>query len=346
MQTQRVLDETTFIAKYKPYKIDDFFLEPAHNRVLKMLIDIDELNILLVGNSCSGKTSLVDAFIRDYYNLPINASFPEDNILLINNLKEQGIHYFRSEMKTFCQSRSNIKGKKKMIIVDDIDLMNEQSQQVFRNYIDKHSHNLLFISVCTNIQKVNESLQSRLHIIKINPCKRENLVETMEKIIAKENLLIDADAREFILDISDNSVRVLINYLEKIYILGIHVTIDIAHRLCANISYVHFERFVDSLYKKDLKTAVLTLYEVHEYGYSVIDILDYFFSFVKMTDKIDEELKYEILPFLCKYITIFHKVHEDVIELSFFANNLLTLFNAYKEQNENPISYSSSDDEK
>ena len=124
------------------------------------------------------------------------------------------------------------------------------------------------------------------------------------------------------------------------------MTLDIAHRLCANISYVHFERFVDSLYKKDLKIAVLTLYEVHEYGYSVIDILDYFFSFVKMTDKIDEELKYEILPFLCKYITIFHKVHEDVIELSFFANNLLTLFNAYKEQNENPISYSSSDDEK
>jgi DNA polymerase III delta prime subunit len=345
MNTDRKLDETTFIAKYKPYKIDDFFLEPAHNRVLKMLIDIDELNILLVGNSCSGKTSLVDAFIRDYYNLPITASFPDDNILIINNLKEQGIHYFRSEMKTFCQSRSNIRGKKKMIIVDDIDLINEQSQQVFRNYIDKHSHNVLFISVCTNIQKVNESLQSRLHIIKITPCKRENLVSTMEKIIEKEGLNIDADAREFILDISDNSVRVLINYLEKIYILGEHVTLDIAHRICANISYVHFERFIDSLNKNDLKTAVLILYEVHEYGYSVIDILDYFFSFVKMTNKIDEELKYEILPFLCKYITIFHKVHEDVIELAFFANNLLFLYNQYKEQNKDQIVYASSDDE-
>jgi hypothetical protein len=100
------------------------------------------------------------------------------------------------------------------------------------------------------------------------------------------------------------------------------------------------------LNKKDLKTAVLILYEVHEYGYSVIDILDYFFSFVKMTDKIDEEMKYQILPFLCKYITIFHKVHEDVIELAFFANNLLMLFNQYKEQNENTVSYSSSDDER
>ena len=346
MQKPRVFDETTFISKYKPYRIDDFFLEPAHNRVLKMLINIDELNILLVGNSCSGKTALIDAFIRDYYNLANDVSFPEDNILLINNLKEQGIQYFRSEMKTFCQSRSNISGKKKMIIVDDIDLINEQSQQVFRNYIDKHSHNVLFISVCTNIQKVNESLQSRLHIIKINSSKREDLMSVMKKIIEREKLSTDDDAREFILDISDNSVRVLINYLEKIYILGEHVSLDIARRLCANISYINFERFIDSLNKKDLKTAVLILYEVHDYGYSVIDILDYFFSFVKMTDKIEEEMKYQILPFLCKYITIFHKVHEDVIELAFFANNLLLLFNQYNEQNTNPISYSSSDDEK
>jgi hypothetical protein len=29
------------------------------------------------------------------------------------------------------------------------------------------------------------------------------------------------------------------------------------------------------------------------------------------------------LPFLCKYITIFHKVHEDVIELAFFTNSLI-----------------------
>jgi hypothetical protein len=28
---------------------------------------------------------------------------------------------------------------------------------------------------------------------------------------------------------------------------------------------------------------------------------------------------------LCKYITIFHKMHEDVIELAFFTNNLMHL---------------------
>lgn len=320
------LDQNTFILKYKPYFISDFYLEKAHLTVLKSLNELDDLNLLIVGNSCSGKTSLIYAIIREYYGMNETAVFPEYNIMFINNLKEQGIQYFRTEMKTFCQSKSNIPGKKKIIVVDDIDIINEQSQQVFRNYIDKYSKNVHFISVCTNIQKVNESLQSRLHILKINQVNREKLETTMNKIIEKEHLQIDNEAKEFVLNISDNSIRVLINHLEKIYILDQPVDMGVAHKLCSNISYVQFDNYIRKLKARDLKGAIAILYEIHDYGYSVIDILDYFFTFIKFTKNLEEVEKYRILPFLCKYITIFHKVHEDVIELAFFTNNLLNEF--------------------
>ena len=319
-------DPNTFILKYKPYFISDFYLEKSHLTVLKALNELDDLNLLIVGNSCSGKTSLIYAIIREYYGMNETAVFPEYNIMFINNLKEQGIQYFRTEMKTFCQSKSNIPGKKKIIVVDDIDIINEQSQQVFRNYIDKYSKNVHFISVCTNIQKVNESLQSRLHILKINQVNREKLETTMNKIIEKEQLQIDNEAKEFVLNISDNSIRVLINHLEKIYILGQPIDMGVAHKLCSNISYVQFDNYICKLKARDLKGAIAILYEIHDYGYSVIDILDYFFTFIKFTKNLEEVEKYRILPFLCKYITIFHKVHEDVIELAFFTNNLLNEF--------------------
>jgi DNA polymerase III delta prime subunit len=319
-------DPNTFILKYKPYFISDFYLEKAHLTVLKALNELDDLNLLIVGNSCSGKTSLIYAIIREYYGMNETSVFPEYNIMFINNLKEQGIQYFRTEMKTFCQSKSNIPGKKKIIVVDDIDIINEQSQQVFRNYIDKYSKNVHFISVCTNIQKVNESLQSRLHILKINQVNREKLETTMNKIIEKEQLQIDNEAKEFVLNISDNSIRVLINHLEKIYILDQPIDMGLAHKLCSNISYVQFDNYIRKLKARDLKGAIAILYEIHDYGYSVIDILDYFFTFIKFTQNLEEVEKYRILPFLCKYITIFHKVHEDVIELAFFTNNLLNEF--------------------
>ena len=56
-----------------------------------------------------------------------------------------------------------------------------------------------------------------------------------------------------------------------------------------------------------------------------MDILDNFFLFVKTNDDMTEKEKYDIIPLLCKYITIFHNIHEDEIELALFTNNLLPI---------------------
>ena len=316
----------TFIMKYKPYFIDDFGLEPQLLTILKTLLELDSLNLLLIGDSSVGKTNLLYALIREYYGLGKCDPFPENNILFINNLKEQGIQYFRNEMKTFCQSRSAIHGKKKLVIIDDIDNINEQSQQVFRNYIDKYNNNINFISVCTNIQKVIESLQSRIIIVKLKPLSRQQIQYIMNKIILNENLIIDEESKEYLLVMANHSIRVVLNYLEKICILGKPIDIELCRKICSNISFQHFDEYCDYLKEGKLNNAISTLSNIYDYGYSVTDILDYFFTFVKTTNKLDEETKYKIIPFLCKYITIFHNLHEDSIELALFTNNLLDLF--------------------
>jgi len=315
-------NEETFISKYKPYHLKDFCFDDKLISVLKTLLEIDNLNILLIGNASSGKTTLLYSLIREYYGLSKQSPLPENNILFINNLKEQGIQYFRNEMKTFCQSRSVIYGKKKLVIIDDIDNINEQSQQVFRNYIDKYQHNINFITVCSNIQKVIESLQSRIHIIKISPPNREQIMTIMNKIITNEKIVIDEESKDYLLQLSNHSIRVIINYLEKIYILNEPIDIELCKKVCSNISFQQFETFYYHLKSKEIVNAVHILYEIYDYGYSVIDILDYFFTFVKITKIIDEETKYRMIAYLCKYITIFHSVHEDSIELAMFTNNL------------------------
>jgi DNA polymerase III delta prime subunit len=317
--------DSTFISKYKPYFLDEFSIDVKLLSTLKGLLEINHLNILLIGNSSSGKTTMLYALIREYYGLSKDDSFPENNILFVNNLKEQGIQYYRNEMKTFCQTHSSIYGKKKLVIIDDIDSINEQSQQVFRNYIDKYKQNIHFISVCTNIQKVIESIQSRLHIIQITPPTDQQIRTIMDRIIENESIQIDEESKEYIMMISLGSIRVLINLLEKIYIFNEVITIDSCKKICCTISFQEFETYFEKLYEKDLASAIQLLYSIHDYGYSVIDILDYFFAFVKITKSIGEEVKYKIIPFLCKYITVFHNVHEDCIELALFTNDLYQL---------------------
>lgn len=321
----------TFITKYKPYYIQDFCVDPKFKSVLKTLIEIDDINILISGSSSSGKTSLLYAIIREYYGLHKTQSFPENNLLFINSLKEQGINYYRNEMKTFCQSRCSIYGKKKMIVVDDLDMINEQCQQVFRNYIDKYKNNIHFVSVCSNVQKVIESIQSRIHIIRIDPPTQSQINDIMCTIINEEELNISIETQEYLLAFSNHSIRELINHLEKIFLLGYSIqnnpplTLDVCKRICSNISFQQFEDYINHLKSNNLNAAIRIFYDIHDYGYSVIDIFDYFFSFIKTTTLLDEHDKYLIIPYLCKYITYFHSIHEDAIELALFSRDILQI---------------------
>jgi DNA polymerase III delta prime subunit len=252
----------------------------------------------------------------------VDSNSYNDNILHINSLKEQGINYYRNDVKTFCQTCSSIKGKKKIIILDDIDLINEQSQQVFRNCIDKYSHNVHFISSCSNSQKVIESLQSRLIIIKIKPLQQNNLITIMHKIKAAENIIIDDAAEQFILNVCNNTAKILINYMEKFKLLGQPVNLELANDVCTNISFHIFQEYTQYLKDRQLTNATLLLYNLYDKGYSVMDILDNYFLFVKITNMLSEDQKYNFIPIICKYITVFHNIHEDEIELALFSNNL------------------------
>lgn len=315
-----------FIHKYQPLYFKDFHIDDKILKIINTLIMMDNLNILLIGDLASGKTTILNAIIREYY-VNINPKFYEENVLYINNLKEQGIHYYRTEVKTFCQTCSNIHNKKKIIILDDIDLINEQSQQVFRNCIDKYSHNVHFISSCTNIQKIIENLQSRFTIIKINKFNKTQLLNIINNIKEKENIIMENGVDEYMINISNHSIKAIINYMEKMKLLKENITMQLATQLCFNISFFTFEEYIKYILNKQLKEAIKIIYEICDNGYSVMDILDNFFAFLKITDLLNEEQKYKVIPYICKYITIFHTIHEDDIELTLFTNNLVQILN-------------------
>jgi pentatricopeptide repeat protein len=88
-----------------------------------------------------------------------------------------------------------------------------------------------------------------------------------------------------------------------------------------------FEEYTNCVKRGDISRAIQIFCKIHDYGFSVIDILDDYFMFIKMTDVLTEEEKYKTIPVMCKFITAFHNIHEDSIELYFFTNNLVRELN-------------------
>jgi DNA polymerase III delta prime subunit len=317
--------EKPFLYKYQPTVLNEYELKENIKSFLESLLGIDNLNILFVGESGSGKSSLISALINEYYGNQNKIN--NENILYINNLKEQGICYYRTELKTFCQTPCSVPRKKKLLVVDDIDFINEQSQQVFRNYLDKYSHNVHFIGSCINTQKVIDNLQSRLIIINIPNLIDAQLVNIIKSICSKEHIDISDDVIDFIISISNKSIRVIINYLEKFKLLNQPITVDIATSLCTNISFKEFNKYTELCKVEcNLREAIKIMYNLINRGYSVMDILDNYFIYIKTSTIVTEEEKYEIIPYICKYISIFNNIHEDEIELYHFTNNLIHMF--------------------
>jgi len=312
-----------FINKYQPQKINEFLMEQDILELIHILIKMENFNLLFIGESGCGKTSMINVIVKEYYANICEKNI-ENNILTISSLKEQGIHYYRNELKVFCQTKSSIQNKKKMIIIDDIDMLNEQCQQIIRNYIDHYSNNVHFLASSYSIQKVLESLQSRVMIVRLNSLSKDQMTFFLKKIQEKENIMLEPSAEEFLLKIVNYNLKTLINYMEKFKLLDLPlITLDITKQLSTSVNFVVFEKYIDFIKNNELHQAVKLIYSIYDKGYTVMDILDCFFLFVKTTDCLKEEEKYQWIPLICKYITIFHTIHEEELELALFTNESL-----------------------
>jgi len=134
---------------------------------------------------------------------------------------------------------------------------------------------------------------------------------------------MDTEAEDFILNISNNAAKLLLNYLEKFKLFNKPITFELANQLCTNISFITFEYYTNLLKKGNLQEAIQIIYGVFDKGYSVMDILDSYFLFIKTTSTLNDDQRYNVIPIICKYITMFYNIHEDEIELALFTNNLI-----------------------
>ena len=164
-----------------------------------------------------------------------------------------------------------------------------------------------------------------MNVLNIKSPSESQLKNIARRIIAAENITIEDSVIDFIVKVCNGSIRILINYLEKFKLLDQKINFDIANKVCTNISFIELDKYTNYCKKMELSSALKLINSLIVKGYSVTDILDSYFTFVKVTDNLTEQQKYTIIPLLCKYIAIFHDIHEDEIELALFTNNVINI---------------------
>ena len=306
----------TMINRYVPTSLKTFGVKGV---LIETLIDIDSLHIMLVGSAGTGKTTLCNLILKEYYKGEIDYA----NVLYINSVKEQGVQYYRTEVRIFCQTTSTVVGKRKTIVLDDMDIISEQGQQVFLTGLDNYGHLVNYIVTCRCQHNLIESIHSRLICIQLSPFTSAYLHELLQMISKKENITVTEEAQHMVVARCNNSIRTLINYVEKFKLINELVTEDLVRQSCSSIQESYLGDLMACIMKKELKPALKIVRSISDDGYAVMDILDAFFSFMKLYTGIDDTLKYKITKIISKYICIFNQIHEHSVELLFFVNELI-----------------------
>lgn len=224
-----------WIEKYRPINIQNIVQQEDIKNLIQSNKSLSNLpHLLLYGPSGTGKTTSALAICKYlYYNEKYRSIYDKiinERVLKLNASDDRGIRVVREKIKIFASqamNRYDYIPSFKIIILDEADVMTNDSQFALRRIIEQYSHITRFILICNYVTKIIPPLSSRCSKYRFTQIKLESVKTIILKILSEEKTKYDENNIETIIEMiysySDGDLRKVITILQRsVYLANIN----------------------------------------------------------------------------------------------------------------------------
>jgi len=179
--------------RLRPKKLEEFIGQEHLKRSIETFLKASiPPNILFFGPPGCGKTTLATILAKRFTSNIVHLSAPETKV---------------SEIKECIQDAD-------ILILDEIHRFSKTQQDLFLPILEKGKIRLFATTTENPSFSVTRQLLSRLHVLKLNPLKKEDLKKIAKRGIEELSIKIPEDLIEYLVNISMGDARSLLNVLE------------------------------------------------------------------------------------------------------------------------------------